>query len=68
MQGKEKIEFYLNDKLLATVESTMVPTVESMISIRAITYEVISVTYALDNADEQCGIKRMRANIDLRAV
>ena len=68
MQGKEKIEFYLNGKLLASVESPMVPPVGSMNSIRAITYEVISVTYALDYADEQCGIKRMRANIDLRAT
>ena len=44
----------------------MVPPVGSMINIRKKTYEVVSVTFALDHADDpmQTG---MRANVKLKA-
>jgi len=60
------IEFYCGDRMVAIVSSSMVPPVESLISIRAKTYTVLSVTYALDHADKGSE-RRMRANIDLEA-
>ena len=45
--------------------SSMVPLVGSKISIRAETYTVTSVTYAIDNSTDSqlCG---MRANVDVK--
>lgn len=64
------IEFYDADgkpghDLIAVAESSMVPPVGSKISIRKQRWEVISVTYALDDADDSL-LTRMRANVDLR--
>jgi len=66
------IEFYNADgtpgrDLVQSVESPMVPPVGSKISIRKQTWEVVNVTYALDEADNPM-IARMRANVDLRRL
>ena len=63
---KDSIEFYNEEtkNLVAAVYSGMVPTVKSFISIRKQTWEVVSVTYALDAADDY-SIIRIRANVNL---
>lgn len=68
---KDKIEYYDADAkpgrdLVATVSSAMVPLVGSSISIRQRAWKVVSVTYALDDADDPT-MERMRANVTLRA-
>jgi hypothetical protein len=65
------IEFYNVDgtpgrDLIATVKSPMVPPTGAKISIRKRTWEVVSVTYALDDSDDR-SMAKMRANVDLRA-
>lgn len=65
----DRVEFYnaVTDKIVASVESSIVPKADSHISIRKVVWRVLSVTYALDNTDpgEQ---PRMRANVDLVMV
>ena len=64
MNLKDQIEFYDGDRLIKTMESSMVPLVGSQISIRKETWTVISVTYAIDHADKLFE-SRMRACVDL---
>ena len=59
------LEFYDGDNLVVGVESAMVPHVNSLISIRAETWEVVSVTYAVDHAGGKRAERTMRANIDI---
>ena len=65
MNNRDKIEYYKGNNLVASTMSSMVPPVGSVINIKAITYEVIKVEYALDHSTNNalCG---MRANVDLR--
>ena len=65
MKNRDKIEYYDGNNMLASAMSSMVPTVGSKISIRAETYTVTSVTYAIDHSDDNqlCG---MRANVDVK--
>lgn len=58
------LEFYDGNKFIASVESHMVPSVGSFISIRKKTWQVDRLTYALDYTDDQHG-KRLRCNVDL---
>lgn len=69
---RDVIEYYDVDgtpgrDLIASVKSSMVPSVGSKINIRKQTYEVVNVTYALDAADDQM-FASMRANVDLKKV
>lgn len=66
MQNRDRIEYYDGDRIVASVESSMVPTVGSRISIRKETWAVVRVTFALDHADEPME-KVMRANVDIEA-
>lgn len=59
MNMQSVIEFYDGQKIVGQVYSTMVPTVDSFISIKGKTWRVVRVTYALDH-------RQMRANVDLR--
>ena len=65
MKNRDKIEYYDGNNMLASAMSSMVPLVGSKISIRAETYTVTSVTYAIDNSTDNqlCG---MRANVDVK--
>jgi hypothetical protein len=65
----DRIEFYdeKTGKLVASVKSSMVPTVGKRISIRKQTWEVERVTFALDHADDPA-LKNMRCNVDLSKV
>lgn len=64
---QDRIEFYDGDKIVATVESSMIPQIGSKISIRKKTWEVTHVTFALDHADE-ARERMMRCNVDIKAV
>lgn len=63
----DAIEFYDGDRILARVDSSIVPPVDSFISIRGRTWRVGRVTYALDHADEP-SLRGMRVNVDLTLV
>jgi hypothetical protein len=65
MKIDDLIEFYDGDTMVAYVKSSMVPPVGAKINIRKKTWAVLSVTYALDQADDPQG-KGMRANVDLK--
>lgn len=65
----DKIEFY-NAKtggLIASVSSSMITPVDEIINIVGISYNVVSGTYALDDANDE-SMKRMRANIELSEI
>jgi hypothetical protein len=64
MEMREMVEFYCEYKLIASVHSSMVPTVGARINIRRKTYKVRYVSYALDHADDFT-LRRMRASVDL---
>ena len=66
MQNRDKIEFYDGEKLVASLNSSMVPTVGGKIVIRKKIWTVVRVTYALDYADRLLE-EAMRANVDLEA-
>ena len=66
----DRIEFYDSEgksgrDFVASAKSQMVPPVGSKISIRKKTWEVVSVSYALDHADDP-RLAAMRANVELR--
>lgn len=63
----DQLEFYRGPNLVASVKSSMVPPINSLISIRQKTYRVIQITYAMDNADGP-QLRSMRANIDITPV
>lgn len=64
MQNRDRVEFYDGRQLIAAAASSIVPPVDSKISIRGKTWTVTRVTFALDHADE-IAERGMRANVDL---
>lgn len=60
------VEFYeqKSPKMLVSVESAMVPTIGSMISIKGVTWEVSYISYSIDHSDNILE-KRMRANVEV---
>jgi hypothetical protein len=67
MSVESVVEFYDGDSIVSRVNSTMVPTVGSKISIRKEVWTVVNVTYALDYADKVFE-RQMRANVSLEKV
>ena len=65
MINRDKIEYYGGNNLVASVISSMVPAVDSLINIRNVTWKITNVTYALDHSNDNdlCG---MRANVDIK--
>ena len=65
MKNRDEIEYYDGNNMLVSVMSSMVPPVGSLINIKAETYRVTAVTYALDHSTDNdlCG---MRANVDVK--
>ena len=63
---KDRIEFYneATTRLVAVVESSMIPPVGSKVSICLETWTVKQVTFALDYSDDPI-IRRLRCNIDI---
>lgn len=62
------IEFYdEKGSCIASVKSSIIPPVDSMISIRKKVWRISRVAYALDHADEPQE-KQLRANIELVGV
>ena len=64
MQNRDRVEFYDGQKMIAAAASSIVPPVNSKVSIRGKTWTVTRVTFALDHADE-IAERGLRANIDL---
>jgi len=63
----DRLEFYNGKRIIASVDSSIVPIIGSKISIRKKTWEIISVTYAIDYVDATLpALRTMRANIDLK--
>lgn len=63
--SRDIVEIYEGDAILVSSETSIVPPVGSLISIRKRTYEVVRITYAVDGADDWA-IRRMRCNIDVK--
>lgn len=67
VRNRDTIEFYDGEsKMVAYIDSSIVPMVGSKISIRMKKWVVVGVTYALDQADNH-DLSKMRANVDLKA-
>jgi len=64
MKNRDRIEYYKGKNMIASAASSIVPMVGAIINIKAITYKVAKVEYALDHSADNalCG---MRANVDL---
>jgi hypothetical protein len=62
--NKDRVEYYSKKGMVAWAESSIVPAPGSFISIRGKTWEVESVSYALDHSDNPLE-KAMRANVGL---
>jgi hypothetical protein len=52
MKKPDRVEVYLGDDILATVDSAHAPAPGELINIRKITYRVRSRTYTIDHADK----------------
>lgn len=61
---KDTIEFWLDEKVLLRVDSSMAPSVGSYVSIMKVTYLVERVGFAVDYSDSihEC---QMRCNVEL---
>jgi hypothetical protein len=64
MSSKDRVEYYSTKGMVAWVESSIVPLPGSLINIQGKTWEVESVAYAIDQADNPLH-KAMRANVEL---
>jgi len=63
--SRDHVEYYCENALLVMMESSIVPSKGSFISIRKETYEVVSISYACDYIDQSLVERTMRANVDL---
>lgn len=64
MNEKDVVEYYLEQKLLVRINSSIVPLYGQWINIEGVTYRVKAVSFAIDHASDVCK-RQMRANIDL---
>ena len=64
MSSPDIIEFYADDKILLRIDSSMVPSIGSVISIKKKTWTVAQVTFAIDYADKVFE-RQMRCNVEL---
>lgn len=67
MNRSDRIEFYSKGKLLLSLNSSIVPTVGSMVSIAKQTWEVLVVSYTVDYSTSFTD-RRMCANIAVKKV
>lgn len=67
MRQPDIVEFYLEGEMrpMLIMESSIVPTENSLISIKGETYTVVGVSYAIDYSDS-IATRQMRANIILK--
>jgi hypothetical protein len=61
------IEFYIDNSLLVSLKSSVSVQIGSLINIRKKTYEVVSVTLAVDNSEDFLN-RSLRQNVDLKAL
>lgn len=64
MSERDLVEYYNGARLLVAINSSIVPPVGSLISIAKTTWEVASVSYAIDQSVSTTE-RRTRANVDL---
>jgi hypothetical protein len=65
----DRLEFYNgHGGMIAAVDSSIIPPMDSYINIRGVTYKVADITYALDHSDGLVTDRKMRANITLYKV
>lgn len=65
-----KIELYEGnaEKHMAVLDDGAVPRVGEFINIRKVTWRVVRVTWAVDDADGPWGSAKLRANVELERV
>lgn len=64
MNPPDVIEFWVYNKVLLRIQSSMVPPVGSGININKVTYKVESVSFSVDYADKVFE-RQMRCNVEL---
>lgn len=64
MTSPDRVEYYLGDRLLIALDSSIVPPSNALINIAGTTYSVRRITYAIDYS-ASVSERRMRANVDL---
>jgi hypothetical protein len=64
MKIRDEINFWANDKLLASLSSSIVPLVGTFVNIKKKTYKITYVSYCVDYADRIMET-RMRTNVEL---
>lgn len=62
--NKDCVEFYLDDRLLASIRTSIIPPVGSLINIRKIVYKINRISYAIDHV-ESFSERLIRCNIDI---
>ena len=62
----DTIEFYFNDFLLTSVESSFAPRVGDCINIKKQGYKMVNVSFSIDHPDTI--FARMRCNVDLEYI
>lgn len=67
MSQPDTIEFYVGDKVISILNSSMIPPVGSYINIEKTTYKVDMVSFAIDYQDKLFE-RQMRANVQLVKV
>lgn len=67
MNQPDRIEFYSKGKCILRIDSSIVPAIGSMVSIKKVTWEVINVSYAVDYSDSVFE-RYMCANIAVKKV
>lgn len=65
MNNRDEINFYIDDMLLVSFHSSIVPIVDSYINIKGKTYKIIYVSHCVDHADRINEI-RIRTNVELK--
>jgi len=64
---RDSLEIYHSDKLIAYVDTSMVPAKGSLISIRKETWKVINIEFALDYSNDSA-LRGMRCNVYVEKI
>lgn len=61
---RDNIEFWIGEKVIMRVDSSIVPSIGQFVSIQKKTYQVLGVSFAVDYADK-VHERAMRCNVQL---
>lgn len=64
MENLDSVEFYHGQKLIAAVNSSMIPVPGDQINIRKKAWDIVAVSFAVDYADDITDC-RMRCNVEI---